>query len=64
MKNFRNFKESLQESNKFKIGKYNVEIKKVGKMYKTMIDGEHLDNYSSEKEAEKMAKEFVKQFKG
>lgn len=64
MKRFNQFKDSLLESNKFKLGKYQVEIKKAGSKYKVMIDGDHLDTYSSEKEAEKMAKEFVKQFKG
>jgi len=28
------------------------------------IDGDRLDDYKSQKEAEKMAKEFVKQYRG
>jgi acyl carrier protein len=47
-----------------KIGDAKVDIKKVGKEFKVEIDGEHLDNYGSEKEAITMAKEFIKQYKG
>lgn len=64
MKKFKAFKESLYESTKLKVGKVPIEIKKVGNVFKTYIDGDHLDDYSSEEEAMKMAKEFVKQLKG
>lgn len=52
------------EASKMKIERVPVEIKKVGKVFKVFIDGDHLDDYSSEEEAKKMAKEFVKQLKG
>ena len=41
-----------------------IEIVKTGNKFKAMVDGDLLDTYSSEKEAEKMAREFVKQYKG
>jgi hypothetical protein len=64
MKNFKTFKNSIMEASKMKIERVPVEIKKVGKVFKVFIDGDHLDDYSSEEEAKKMAKEFVKQLKG
>jgi hypothetical protein len=64
MKNFKTFKNSIMEASKMKIERIPVEIKKVGKVFKVFIDGDHLDDYSSEEEAKKMAKEFVKQLKG
>lgn len=61
MKNFKQLKKSLYEAKKIKVGKVNIEIKKIGSKYQAVIDGDLLDTYSSEKEAIKMAKEFVKQ---
>jgi len=47
-----------------KISGIPVEIKKVGKKFTAIIDGDVLDSYSSEEEAAKVAKEFIKQYKG
>ena len=41
-----------------------VMIHKEKNMFVVYIDGDRLDAYRSQKEAEKMAKEFVKQYKG
>jgi hypothetical protein len=41
-----------------------IEIVKVKNKFQAKVDGDVLDTYASEKEAEKMAKEFVKQYKG
>jgi|TARA_B110000261_G_scaffold164272_1_gene213071 hypothetical protein len=64
MKTFKELKENLLIEKSMKIGDAKVDIKKVGKEFKVEIDGEHLDNYGSEKEAITMAKEFIKQYKG
>jgi hypothetical protein len=65
MKTFNQFKSLLSESTKgIKISGIPVEIKKVGKKFTAIIDGDVLDSYSSEEEAAKMAKEFIKQYKG
>lgn len=63
MKKFKQIRDLLQEAS-MKISGIKVEIKKSGKGYKAFIDGDELDTYSSEKEAIKMAKEFIKQYKG
>jgi hypothetical protein len=47
-----------------KVGKYQVMIHKTNKGYVLYIDGEKLDTYKSQKEAEKMGMEFIKQYKG
>ena len=41
-----------------------VKITKEKNDFVVYIDGDRLDSYKSQKEAEKMAKEFVKQYKG
>ena len=65
MKTFNEFKNLLSESpKKIKISGIPVEIKKVGKKFSAIIDGDVLDSYSSEEEAAKMAKEFISQYKG
>tara|TARA_B100001093_G_scaffold121737_1_gene114579 strand:+ start:2663 stop:2857 length:195 start_codon:yes stop_codon:yes gene_type:complete len=64
MKTFKELKENLLIEKSMKVDGAKVDIKKVGKEFKVDIDGEHLDNYSSEKEAMTMAKEFIKQYKG
>jgi len=47
-----------------KIGGSTVMIHKDNKGYVLYIDGEKLDTYKSQKEAEKMGAEFIKQYKG
>lgn len=61
MKTFKDLKSGLTEGKKIKVGKVTIEVKKVGRNYDAYVDGDKLDSYSSEKEAIKMAKEFVKQ---
>jgi len=64
MKSFKTLKASLDESKKMKIKGIAIEIVKVKNKFQAKVDGDVLDTYASEKEAEKMAKEFVKQYKG
>lgn len=47
-----------------KIDKVPVKITKEMNRFVVYIDGDRLDAYRNQKEAEKMAKEFVKQYKG
>jgi len=47
-----------------KISGLPVMIHKEKNVFVVYIDGDRLDDYKSQKEAEKMAKEFVKQYKG
>jgi hypothetical protein len=47
-----------------KINNIPVVISKSNDSYKTLIDGDVLDEYSSQAEAEMAAKEFIKQYKG
>ena len=49
---------------KKKISGLPVMIHKEKNGFVVYIDGDRLDDYKSQKEAEKMAKEFVKQYKG
>ena len=61
----KNFKlVSLTENKKLKLKGTTIEIKKVGRMYRAMVDGDKLDDYATEMQAMKMAKEFIKQYKG
>ena len=55
--NFTDLRNSLTENKKLK-------LKKVGRMYRAMVDGDKLDDYATEMQAMKMAKEFIKQYKG
>jgi len=64
MKSFKTLKASLEESKKMKVKGITIEIVKVKNKFQAKVDGDVLDTYASEKEAEKMAKEFVKQYKG
>jgi hypothetical protein len=64
MKSFKTLKASLDESKKMKVKGIAIEIVKVKNKFQAKVDGDVLDTYASEKEAEKMAKEFVKQYKG
>ena len=47
-----------------KIDKIPVKITKEMNKFVVYIDNDRLDAYRSQREAEKMAKEFVKQYKG
>ena len=47
-----------------KINGIAVMIHKNNGMYDTFVDGDKLDSYKTQREAEKMAKEFIKQYKG
>ena len=47
-----------------KIDGYSVMVHKDGNNFVVYIDNEKLDSYSSQQEAERMAKEFIKQVKG
>ena len=47
-----------------KIGRISVKIHKERNGFVTYIDGDRLDVYRNQPEAEKAAKAFVKQFKG
>ena len=62
--NFTDFRSSLIENKKLKIKGTTIEIKKVGRKYRAMVDGDKLDDYATEMRAMKMAKEFIKQYKG
>jgi|TARA_R110000823_G_C15801117_1_gene487174 hypothetical protein len=47
---------------KFKVGKHSVEIQKDDKnKFHVHIDGDMLDKYLTQAQAERMAKEFIKQ---
>ena len=47
-----------------KLGRVPVKIHKEKNGFVVYIDGDRLDAYKTQKEAERMAKEFVKQYKG
>ena len=64
MKSFKTLKASLEEAKKMKVKGITIEIVKVKNKFQAKVDGDVLDTYAAEKEAEKMAKEFVKQYKG
>jgi preprotein translocase subunit YajC len=65
MKKFKEVRAEISEADKkITVSGITVEIKKSGKEFKAIIDGDTLDTYSSEKEAIQMAKEFIKQYKG
>lgn len=61
---FAELRSTLSEAKKMKIKGVSIEIKKVGPKYRAMVDGDKLDDYKSEALAIKMAKEFLKQYKG
>ena len=62
--NFKEFRSSLSESKKMKIKGVTIEVKKVGPKYRAIVDGDKLDDYKIEALAIKMAKEYLKQYKG
>ena len=47
-----------------KFGKVELMIHKEKNMFTVYIDREKLDTYKTQKQAEKMGKEFIKQYKG
>ncbi len=60
---FRTKTASISEAaKKFKVGKgkFTAEIKKKGSKFVASIDGQDLDTFKSEKEAEKAIKDFTK----
>ncbi len=62
LRTFESFREQVIYNKK--INKVNVKIQKKSNKFATYVDGDMLDTYASEKEALKMAKEFIKQYKG
>jgi hypothetical protein len=62
MKTFEQLREQTVYNKKIK--NVPVKIEKKGSKFIAYVDGDMLDTYSSQKEAEKMATEFVKQYKG
>lgn len=72
MRNFKDFQTNIDETvsqinertvKKMKVGKgnkFSAEIKKQGSNYIATVDGEELDTFRSEKDAEKGIKDFVK----
>lgn len=69
MKNFKGLRSELIEAKKDivwskKINGVPVDIHKHNDKYIVKIDGDTLDSYKTQKEAEMMAKKFVDQYKG
>ena len=62
MKTFKDLIKNLVVEKNVMVGKSKIVVTKSGNRFKASIDGEHLDDYESEKEAITMAKEFIKQF--
>ena len=62
MKKFEDLRENVVYNKK--INRVPVKIIKKSNKFEVQIDGDKLDTYASQKEAEKMAAEFVKQYKG
>ena len=62
MKTFEDLRENVVYDKK--INRVPVKIVKKGNKFDAFVDGDKLDSYASQKEAEKMAAEFVKQYKG
>lgn len=62
MKLFEELRENVVYNKK--INRVPVKIMQKSGKFKVYIDGDELDTYASQKEAEKMAAEFVKQYKG
>ena len=62
MKSFKELRENKGSSvYKKKHGKYPVEIKKEGSKFVAYIDGDKLDTFRNQKEAEKAGVEFAKE---
>jgi len=62
MKQFKDLREKVVYNKK--ISRIPVKIEKKSNKFIAYVDGDKLDTYTSQKEAEKMAAEFVKQYKG
>ena len=62
MKQFKDIRERTVYNKK--INRVPVKIEKKSNKFIAYVDGDKLDTYTSQKEAEKMAAEFVKQYKG
>tara|TARA_B100001939_G_C16934881_1_gene615583 strand:- start:595 stop:783 length:189 start_codon:yes stop_codon:yes gene_type:complete len=62
MKQFKDIREKTVYNKK--INRVPVKIEKKSNKFIAYVDGDKLDTYTSQKEAEKMAAEFVKQYKG
>lgn len=67
MKRFSDLVESLTEAKSYvydkKMAGVKVQIAKEKGGYSVYLDGDKLDNYKSQKEAETAASEFIKQYK-
>lgn len=67
---FKNIREQVRQRPtgsivfKKRIDRVSVTIRKDANVFVAYIDGDRLDAYKTQQEAEKMAKEFVKQYKG
>jgi hypothetical protein len=68
MKTFKELREAKAPTGKAvfskKVKGIDIAVHKNGNKFTAYVDGDKLDTYSSQKEAEKMANEFVKQYKG
>tara|TARA_R110000796_G_scaffold130746_1_gene246419 strand:- start:225 stop:437 length:213 start_codon:yes stop_codon:yes gene_type:complete len=70
MKTFKQLREARgkmppgQHISDMKIGKNSIMVHKDKGSFVVYIDNEKLDSYATQQEAEKMAKEFIKQYKG
>lgn len=70
MKSFKQIREKLQRAPSGvkvfdkKIGRVPVKIHKEKNGFVVYIDGDRLDSYKNQREAEKSAGQFVKQYKG
>ncbi len=62
MKQFKDLREKVVYNKK--ISRIPVKIEKKSNKFIAYVDGDKLDTYTSQKEAEKMAAEFVKQYNG
>ena len=63
-KTFKDIREKTSVVLDTKINRIPVKISKDKNAFVVYIDGDMLYSYKTQKEAEKMAKEFVKQYKG
>ena len=71
MKNFKHIREAMKKGMPPGVHVYDTRIERITLMihkeknkFVVYIDGEKLDTYKTQKEAEKMGKEFIKQYKG
>lgn len=71
MKNFKHIREAMKKGMPPGVHVYDKRIDRITLMihkeknkFVVYIDGEKLDTYKTQREAEKMGKEFIKQYKG